>query len=720
MASYRKRGAHAARPAAAPFVVPKRAPQNGVAGNAPHNGDVGNAPRSGAAGDMPHGGAAGDMPRGSAAGHTPLTGGIRVRARGSIRGIKVNDLRARLSLPKVIVIVLVLGLGVVGFAGGLWSTPSAEPAVQAFLLAWQQQQYEAAASLTTGRPAVVAGALKDAYLQLDAAAFAVAMGPISQHGDTARAAFKASVDLGQDGAPWNYNGSFDLRLTGSGWKVVWSPSVINPRLRSGQRLAVVSSTPPRALIEDATGTPLQQPSTAYVIGVRPGHLTHAKVTAARLGKITKLDPGQLLGWILAAPKNSFQELVVLHPSQYDRLAGKLARVPGLIIRPEQLQLFSSIAPAVVGSVGTETSSILRNQGIAYRPGATVGLSGLQRARQRDLAGTPTIKVVTETMGGHQVVVLQSWPGQASRPVRTTIASGLQTAADSAMASLPESAAAVAVQGSTGRILTVAEHTAPGLPSIDPLAGSYPPGTAFTIVSTEALLASGLGVGTQVPCRSENDVGGRIFTNVPPVQGFGSQPAFGADFAHACGTAFSGLSWRLNGRDLTAAASGFGLGARWRLPLPSFSGSMQTPSSVAAIAAGTIGQGSVQVSPLAMAMVAAQVESGTRHAPSLIAGAPTTAPAPKAGDPPFKAANLATLRSLMGATVQRGAASQASLPGQRVYGQVGTVAVSSGKHPVWASWFVGYRGDVAIAVLEFSHSPATSAAPLAGQILAAAP
>ena len=54
------------------------------------------------------------------------------------------------------------------------------------------------------------------------------------------------------------------------------------------------------------------------------------------------------------------------------------------------------------------------------------------------------------------------------------------------------------------------------------------------------------------------------------------------------------------------------------------------------------------------------------------------------------------------------------------GQVGTAAVRTGKHPVWASWFVGYRGDVAIAVLELGHSPATSAAPLAAQILAAAP
>src|SRR5215467_1522148 len=108
MASYRRRGAHAARPIAAPFVDAKRAPE--------------------------------------AAGVPPA----RQRAR---RG---NGLRTRPSLPKVIVAVLVIGFGAVGFAGGLWSTPSAEPTVQAFLLAWQQQQYRAAAELTTGRPAAVA------------------------------------------------------------------------------------------------------------------------------------------------------------------------------------------------------------------------------------------------------------------------------------------------------------------------------------------------------------------------------------------------------------------------------------------------------------------------------------------------------------------------------------------------------------------------------------
>jgi hypothetical protein len=618
----------------------------------------------------------------------------------------------------VIAAVILAGLVVAGFAGGLWSTPSAEPTVEAFLLAWQDNQYQAAAQLTTGNPAMVARALQDAYRQLDAAAFYLSMGPISQHGNQARATFQASVDLGQDGAPWNYNGHFGLRQTPAGWRVVWSPQVINPGLRPGLRLAIVSSTPKRALLEDASGAPLQQPSTVYVAGVRPDRLAHPDVTAAALGRVTKLDASQLLGWILAAPRSSFQELVVLRPGQYRWMARRLDRVPGLIIKPARARLFTSIAPAVVGSVGTEASADLRDQGIAYRPGATVGLTGLQKARNHDLAGTPTIQVVTETAKGRKVSVLQSWPGEPSRPVRTTLDSRLQSAADGALALLPASAAVVAVQASTGHILAVADHAPPGSGGVDPLAGRYPPGPAFTIVSTEALLAGGMQVNRQVPCLRVNDVGGQLFTNVPREQNFGSQPPFSADFAHACGTAFSGLSLGLTGRDLTDAATGFGLGAKWRLPLPSFSGSMQSPGSVAAIAAGTIGEGSVLVSPLAMALVAAQVDNGAQHAPSLTIAPGDPATAGKAAGS-VSAANLATLRALMRATVHQGAARQADLAGLPVHGQVGTVLYRGGKHPVWASWFVGYRGDVAIAVLELSRSVTTSAAPLAAQVLAAA-
>jgi hypothetical protein len=56
----------------------------------------------------------------------------------------------------------------------------------------------------------------------------------------------------------------------------------------------------------------------------------------------------------------------------------------------------------------------------------------------------------------------------------------------------------------------------------------------------------------------------------------------------------------------------------------------------------------------------------------------------------------------------------------VYGQVGTASVGSGRHKQWATWFVGYRGDIAFAVLEVSGSSRASAAPVAASFLRIAP
>jgi cell division protein FtsI/penicillin-binding protein 2 len=294
---------------------------------------------------------------------------------------------------------------------------------------------------------------------------------------------------------------------------------------------------------------------------------------------------------------------------------------------------------------------------------------------------------------------------------------VQIAANRAVAGAPGSAAVVAVQASTGHILAVSGHAAPHMPKIDPLAGRYQPGAAFTIVSTAALLSSGLGAATPVRCTSINYVGGQVFRNVPAVRGLGREPTFAQDFAHACGTAFSGLSENLTARDLNDAGRVFGLGAPWRLPLPGYSGQVGASGGFAQVASAAIGQGTVQVSPLAMALVAAEVDTGKWHEPSLVM-APNDPPASRRM--PVKQASLATLRTLMRQAVASGAARGADVPGRPVYGQVGTAALGSGKHHKWANWFVGYRGDMAFAIMDITSVPGNSAAQLAARFLDGTP
>ena len=615
----------------------------------------------------------------------------------------------------LIVIVVTLGIVVAGFLNGFAQEPSAEGTVQAFLLAWQQHDYRTAASYTTGSTPAVSGALADAFTQLDATAMFLSMGRIDQHGSTAVAHFSASVNLGEGGHQWTYSGQFGLRKLGSGWKVQWAPGVINPSLGAGERLAVMTSVPPRASVQDSAGGPLEVPSAVYQVGVWPRALPDPTETADDFAEVTQLNSAQVLGQIQAASPGQFLTLLSLDPDDYAQISAELARVPGLTVHRVSQLLFSSEASEVVGTVGSENSDMLRDEGASYQPGTTVGLTGLQAAYQRLLAGSPTTEVVAENASGAQVAVLQQWRGKAGQPVQTTINAQVQAAALNAMGAAPGvSAEIVAVQAATGKLLAVAGQRAPGgqLPSDAALNARLSPGNAFTIVSTAALLGTGFSSGTEIPCTSVANVGGQLFSDQQLASSLGADTSFSTDFAQGCGTAFAGLSRRLTSSALNSTVTGFGIGARWQLPLPAFSGSVPAATSDGQLAGETIGQG-VQVSPLGMALIAGEVASGTWHSPVLVTNPPDGSASSRV---PLDASALTSLRALMRAAVTSGSARGADVPGPPVYGQTALVEAGSGRSPQWQSWFVGYRGDVAFAVLESGPSAHLSASLLAGQFL----
>jgi cell division protein FtsI/penicillin-binding protein 2 len=601
------------------------------------------------------------------------------------------------------VCIAVVGLLVIGLATGFGSELSAEPTVQAFLLAWQQQHYAAAGALTSASPGVAAAGLKSAFAQLDATQLFLAMDSITQHGDTAVASFTATVDLAEGGRVWTYRGRLGLNRVDGTWKVRWAPDVVYPGLGQGQRLAVLTQFPDRAAVLDADGQPLQVPSLTYVVGVRPAALADPAVTADRFAGLTHLDAAQVLGQITAAPPGQFLKLASLDPATYSGLRSALRGVPGLVVQRERARLFQAEATGVVGTVGNETNAVLRNEGVYYQPGTTIGLSGLESRYQRQLLGTPATEVVAVTSAGTQVRVLARWAGTPGTPVRTTISSKVQGAALAALSAASASGAIVAVQASTGEVLAVAQHHLPGSVSApDVLNGKLSPGMAFTIVSAAALLGTGLKADSLISCESSFTVGGQRFTN----DGTSTTKPFGDDFADGCGTAFAGASERLSSGEFDQVVKRFGIGADWSsLPVPAFSGSV--PSAAGGdLAAETIGQGNVQMSPLAMAMVAAAVQSGSWHTPQFITGAADPSGAV------LSLSNISELRSLMRTAVRSGAAQAASLPGTPVSGQVGLVHTGS----TWTSWFVGFRGGIAFTVIESGKTSQLSAAALAGAFL----
>jgi cell division protein FtsI/penicillin-binding protein 2 len=608
-----------------------------------------------------------------------------------------------------VVMVVVVGALTIGFATGFGSEASAEPAVQAFLLDWQQGRYAQAAALTTGDSSQVAGQLAAAYVDLDATDTFIAMQSVTQHGNTAVATFRASVDLGEGGHQWTYTGRFGLAEKDGQWLIDWAPTVINPNLSAGDRLAVLTALAPRGQIEDSAGRPLMGKSTDYHIGVYPGRLRNAAHTAALFSDLTDLNPQQVLGQIRSAPPRAFLSLLTLDPGAFRSMWPRLAKVPGLGYQRRAERLFDTTSSGFLGTVETENSSELRAEGAAYQPGATVGTSGIEQAYQNTLAGTPSTMVVVVDSAGRVVTTLRNWPGVAGSPVRTTLVSRYQSAAANALAQQPDSGEIVAVDAANGDILTLASREAGSvpLPAGGALNARVKPGMAFSIVSAAALLGTGYSGDKPLPCRDVATVGGQTFTYQP---GHPTATTFASDFATGCATAFATTAPDLTASQLSEVEKAFGVGADWNLRPQGFSGAAVAASGAGDLAAQVTGSSGVLMSPLGMALVAAEVDAGTGHAPVLIASDPAAV-----WQAPLSAAKLGELRELMRQAVRSGSARAANVSGPPVYGQAGVV--QTGAH-AWLSWFVGYRGSMAVAVLEAGTSPAQAATSLAGAFLSA--
>lgn len=601
---------------------------------------------------------------------------------------------------------------VLGILPGCAAATPPEEVVRDFLLAWQSGRYRAAAEYTTGEPDEVAAALRGAAVQLGADELRFGLGPFRRGGDTAEARFDVEVGLlGEQGPRWSYRGRLSLRRAG-GWQIVWSPGVIHPQLRPGERLAVVTEPPPRAPILDAESRALVAPEQVVTLGFRPGDPSRTTRSVEELARLTGIDARTADMVVRAAPERAFVPLVTLSRSAYRRLRPELTQVPGVTHREHTLPVKPGMpyADDVVGEVGPATTEALRQTGSGYSLGGSVGLSGLQLSAQRRLAGTPETKVVAQDESGHAVRVLARWPGEEARPVRTTLNREVQSAAASALGPLEQPASLVAVDSGTGEILAAANR---GTDDNAAFLGHFPPGDVFRLVSSAALLDTGLEVSTRIPCPPQRIVGGEVFRNTPSVA-TPRAPAFRVSFANSCTTAFVGLARRLPAHALTTTAGRYGVGDGWSLALPAFTGFLPAPRSDAEKAASMIGKGPVRVSPITMALAVAAVDSGTWRPPRLVTDPPTGG----TSEPrPLPHEQVEPLRALLRASVEAGSGAPADLPGEQVYGMAGAAASPASGDGKRYAWFVGYRGDVAFTLVltgagagdsERMHEPAAAA------------
>ncbi|MBG0832503.1 cell division protein FtsI [Planomonospora sp. ID67723] len=294
--------------------------------------------------------------------------------------------------------------------------------------------------------------------------------------------------------------------------------------------------------------------------------------------------------------------------------------------------------------------------------------------------------------------------QPAEHVRTTFSRPVQAAAARALDGVERPAAIVAVRSSTGEILAIADR----LGGRHAFLGRYPAGSTFKVVTAAALLSAGLAPQSQVSCpESYSPPGGRPFRNASGTPS-GSLTLTDA-FAVSCNTAFIEQTVRaLPGGGLVKAAELFGFNKP--LKVPAASCVIEPHGDDNELASDAIGHNSVLASPLCMALAAAAVESGTWRQPAM-----TKRPKEREDEVPLPPAVAEGLRTMMRAAVATGTASAVPLP-EGTAGKTGTAtATGGGEH----AWFIGYRDDVAFAVLvEDGGSGARSALPIAARFLRA--
>lgn len=530
------------------------------------------------------------------------------------------------------------------------------------------------------------------------------------HGKTATVNTYVAWSFGK--GQWNYPSTFQLRKEHGKWLPVWEPQVVHPDLRPTTHLALKRVQPPRADILGANDQTIVTSSPVVDVGVRPEFAKDVDALTKSLADLLKVDGDALNKQIKSAKPDAFVPVITLRRSDYDSMKDKLQPLPGTVFREGTLPLAPTrqFASALLGRVGPVTADIVTNSKGRYQAGDVGGLSGLQLQYDEQLAGVAgtNVSLVDKDVNvpPKTLFSIDAVPGQ---PLHTTIDAKTQQAADDAIASQSKPTSFVAIQASTGAVL--ADSNGPDVGGLNrAFTAQYPPGSSFKVITTYALLQKGVTANDQVACPPTFTVDGRSFKNAEN-EAFASAP-FHTDFAKSCNTAFASLAPKVPGSALPDAAKAFGLTNEWKSGVATFSGSVPAPATNVDLAATAFGQGKTLVSPLAMATVAAGVDSGSARAPYVVAG--SEQPTPTALDQTA----LATLRSLMREVVTSGTGTAVShAPGGPVFGKTGTAEFGTADPPQSHAWFIGYQNDIAFAAfVEGGEFGGDTAAPIANAFL----
>jgi cell division protein FtsI/penicillin-binding protein 2 len=342
--------------------------------------------------------------------------------------------------------------------------------------------------------------------------------------------------------------------------------------------------------------------------------------------------------------------------------------------PDRTSPIPSVALQIAGRLGPIPAADGETYlAYGYPHDAKVGLNGLERVFEQQLAGTPG-----GTLFAGSRVLARTAP-VAGRSVTTTIDPAIESAATAAMGA--NLAGIVAMDPRNGQLLALA-----GIAFSAP----QPPGSTMKIItSTGALEAGIVTLGSTFPIQTSSTIDGYTLQNAG---GEACGGTFLNAFAVSCNSVFAPLGAKLGAAKLVNVAERFGFNQP-----PQFPGEAESVippanqmTSNLDVGSSAIGQGRVLSTPLEMTEAGATIAMGGRRPiPTLQMNstprfAPVTTPS-VAGE----------VQHMMVAVVQYGTGTAAQISGVQVAGKTGTAELRNTATPGASTaantdaWFVGY-------------------------------
>jgi len=514
-----------------------------------------------------------------------------------------EDHSQRLRRARPVIAMACVAFAIGAIVGADHTSSSARALAQSYVLSWTRGDYARMYSDidASSQQATSLGAFSEAYRRALRTATATSLRVAGQGRDAPGGLLVVPVRIHT-----RLFGTLELPFTlrtvsagGEGTRIAWSSSLAFPGLRPGEQLSRHTTLPRRASL------------------------------LARDGSVLAESPE-------AGPGDS-------QPSGLDRTSP-----------------LGELATAVLGTVGPMPAARrgeLEAEGVP--PTAIVGVSGLERALDDRLRGTPG----GELLAGRRV--LASVAPRQARAVRSTISPAVQRAAVTALGG--QLGGIVAMQPSNGQILAVAGI---GLDSLQP------PGSTFKMVTVTGVLGAHLAnPHTVFPYATYATLDGVKLNNANGEECGGTLELA---FAVSCNSVFAPLGVKLGAGRLVATAERFGFNQP-----PGVAGAVESTLPAASqiqgeldVGSTAIGQGQVDASALEMATVAATIaEAGHRPTPTFNPDAPAAA-----NPAEISAAVARTVRHLMIGVVRFGTGTSAAIPGVTVAGKTGTAELKTACTP----------------------------------------